>query len=139
NALLGLRQECFFLIDDVLVRFGIQSKKHVPLLQRDVRCDRHVDDATPDAGQNRRYRKVDPRSGRERMIIAHYYQQQRTSNDPAKCCSRKRPLIHGYAEELENYVADRDVSQNEQEFHRRPPTSVISPGSSDVFQTAYFA
>src|SRR5262249_10339065 len=66
-------------------------------------------------------REVDTRVGGERMVVVHDQQEQHDADDSAERRRRQRPLVDWYLEDLEHYVADRDVEQDQQEFHYRPP------------------
>jgi len=71
----------------------------------------------------------------EGMIVVHDQQDQRDPNDPAQCRSCQRPLIHRYPEELEDHVADRDVNQDQQEFHVPAP---FSPRTVKLIMTQFW-
>ena len=59
------------------------------------------------------------------MIVVHDQQQQGNADDSAQRRGRQRPLIDRDPENLEHHVADRDVGQDEQEFHYRSPVLVL--------------
>src|SRR4029077_11784732 len=43
---------------------------------------------------------------------------------------RERPLVDRYPENLEHHVAERDVDQDEQEFHQRSPVRMLLSSSA---------
>src|SRR5262249_45519976 len=81
--------------------------------------------AAHDRRKHRRHGKIDAGIGGEGMIVVHDQQQQCNADDPAQRRGRKRPLVDRYPEYLEGYVADRDVDQDEQEFHYCSPVLTL--------------
>jgi hypothetical protein len=51
------------------------------------------------------------------MIVVHGQQQKRDAKNSTQRGGGERPLVHRDAEEFEDNDANRDVDQNEQEFH----------------------
>src|SRR5262249_49849923 len=125
HVLLGFREQSLLLVDDVLVRLRVDAEQHIPFLERHVRLHRHLDHAAPDRRKQRRHGKIDAGILRKRMIVVHDQQQQCDADDPAQRRGRKRPLVDRYPEDLEGYVADRDVDQDEQEFHYCSPVLTL--------------
>src|SRR5262249_13224451 len=125
HVLLGFSEQSLFLVDDVLVRLRVDAEQHVPFLERHVRLHRHLDHAPPDRRKHGRHGKIDAGIFRKRMIVVHDQQQQCDADDPAQRRRRKRPLVGRYPEYLEGYVADRDVDQDEQEFHYCSPVLIL--------------
>src|SRR5262249_25843218 len=121
HVLFGLRERGLLLLDHVLVGLRVDAKQHIPFLERGVLLRWHFDHPTSHGRQHRRHCKIDAGILRKGMIVVHDQQQQRDADDPAQRRGRKRPLVDRYPENLEGYVADRDVDQDEQEFHYRAP------------------
>src|SRR5262249_10298626 len=74
--------------------------------------------------------EVYPRVGRKRMIVAHDDQEQENPNRTAESGRRQRSLVDGDTEDFENRRTERDVSQNEQEFHQRSPAASLGSAAS---------
>src|SRR5262249_37279298 len=81
--------------------------------------------AAHDRRKHRRHGKIDAGIGGEGMIVVHDQQQQCNADDPAQRRGRKRPLVDRYPEYFEGCVADRDVDQDEQEFHYCSPVLTL--------------
>src|SRR5262249_56775224 len=87
---------------------------------------RDLDHPAPHGRQHGRDGKIDAGILRKRMIVVHDQQQQRDANDSSQRRGRQRPLVDRYLEQFEHYVADRNVGQDQQEFHYWPPVRFSS-------------
>src|SRR5262249_46303185 len=121
HVLLGFRERGLLLLDYVFKGLRVDAKQHLPFLERGVLLHWHFDHPTPHGRQYGRHREIDAGILRKRMIVVHDQQQQRDADDSAQRRGRQRPLVDRYPENLEGYVADRNVDQDQQEFHYRAP------------------
>src|SRR5262249_8281183 len=71
DLLLGFRQRCCLLVDNILEWFRIDTEKDVSVLEWSVRLDRHFGDAPPHSRKYRSHRVVDASVGCEWVIVAH--------------------------------------------------------------------
>src|SRR5262249_33758321 len=129
DVLLGFRQRRLLLVDDILVRLGIDTKQGVAFLERCVRLHRYLDHAPPHRRQHGGHREVDAGVVGEGVIVVHDQQDQGDANDPAQRRRRERQLVDRYLENLEDRVAERNVDQGQQELHYRSPAMSL-PSSS---------
>jgi hypothetical protein len=51
------------------------------------------------------------------VIVVHSQQQQRDAENSAQRRCGERPLVHRYAKEFENNETNRDVDENQEDFH----------------------
>src|SRR5262249_12887060 len=129
-VLLGFRERSLLLLDHVFVGLRVDAKQYIPALERGVLLHRHLDHPAPHGWQHGRHRKIDASILRKGVIVVHDQQQQRDADDSAQRRGRERPLIDRYPKYLEGYVADRNVDQDQQEFHYRAPVRWRSSSSA---------
>jgi len=55
------------------------------------------------------------------VVVGYCDEKQRKPEDASKCRCRKRPLIDGNSEQLEDGEAECHVGQGEQNLDRWPP------------------
>jgi hypothetical protein len=75
DVLLGFRQRCLLLLDDVFVGLRIDAEQHVAFLERRVGLHRHLDHPPMHRRQHRRHREIDAGVLGEGMIVVHDQQQ----------------------------------------------------------------
>src|SRR5262245_55769384 len=59
------------------------------------------------------------------MVVVHDQKQKRDTDDSTERRRRKAPLVHRYSENFEDRITERDVYEDEQEFHQRSPTPSV--------------
>src|SRR5262245_56463086 len=109
DVLLGLSQRRLLLLENVLVRLGIDLEEHVPFLEWNVGRDWNLGHHASDGRKDRRRVEIQPCLPGEGMVVIHDKKDEADEQDAAEHCRRDRPLVYWYTEDPEDRVADRGI------------------------------
>ena len=111
DTILRTSQQCLFLPNDRLVRFGINSKEHGAFLDHHICIDVHALYDAPDCRDDGCRDEKFSRHVGVGVVVVHYQNQCPNKDDPSKCGGWHRPLVEWHFKDFEDCYADCRVRQ----------------------------